>query len=798
MMINNSLKINDWKFDQFIKLILLLQVLTWVITGLKFSNINIPVLSQVITFIYLTFIPGFLILRIFRIHKLGNIETVLYAVGLSIVSLMFIGCLMTIFFPLIGISKPITLLYLIISISLYVIVLCVLSYVIDRDFCDPNFIDINEYFSSKFLFLCLLPFLAIFGAYALNFYNDNIISMFLFLLIGLTLLMVVFDKISEKLYPFTVWIIAISLLYVSSLVSPYVWGWDIQNEYYLANIIIQSSYWNFSLMDAYNAMLSIVTVAPIYSIFANMNLDYVFKIVYPFLFSLVPLGLYKIFKMQTSPKVAFTAVFLFMSFNTFYIELLSLAREMTAELFLVLMLLLIFSKKLNMGLNTLFVIFGIGLIVSHYSVTYFFIFALICASLILILFSLSQKNSNLNKNAFTLFNFQNLKNIVLNMSIIGFFIVFTYLWYTNIAFSHASAGIVGVFQAVNVDFLQKIYASLLKWGLIQNSYWILTILLLLGIIVFYLFRKNKVQFNFEIKEKPLIHFIDQIANFIESKIDFKVIAAISVIILIGMVFLIGPPKTWIVSVLRYLNYTTVFFALTGFLVSFIYYSRNKIQKEYFTFSIIAVVMLFAGIFLPSFEVAFNISRIYEISFMFLAPFCIIGGILIFKSIFNALNKFKIDDNKAIKVFSGFLLIFMLFNTGFVSVIAGQSIPMHLTTPNGQSDYYPRFDVSDSMGAKWLAENKIDTKIYADVYGVFAFYRYIYSPALPSAYNNVYLISDNNDPNSYIFLRKLNKNNNILIGFTSRTNRNRVYADMSHVINSKNLIYENGVSKVFYG
>ncbi|WP_414468704.1 DUF2206 domain-containing protein [Methanobacterium sp. ACI-7] len=786
---------NDWKFIPFIKIILLIQALVWVIIGLEFYNINIPILSQLITFLYLTFIPGFLILRILKIHKLGNIETILYTVGFSILSIMLIGFIMTMICPLISIFKPITQEYLAFTTSLYVLILSLLSYIIDRNFYDINIIHINEYFNSRFLFLCLLPFLAIFGSYALNFYNTNLISMFLLALIAFTLILVIFDKISRNLYSFTIWIIAISLVYVSSLVSPYVWGWDIQNEYYLANLVIQSSYWNFSLQDAYNAMLSIVMVAPIYSIVADISLDYVFKIIYPFLFSLVPLGLYRVFKIQTSSKVAFAAVFLFMSFNTFYIELLSLSREITAELFLVMMLLLVFSKISNKSTFILFTLFGMGLIVSHYSVTYFFLFTLICVSLILIIFHLPGRNINKSIN---LLNYQNLKSTTLNIFILGFLVLFTYLWYTNIAFGYASAGIIGVFQAVNVDFLQKIYVLFFKFGIIQNIYVILPVLVLVVIITSKLFKKNKIAINFTLKENPLIKLINHIAYYIESKINFKIAAIISILILIGLVFLIGPPKTWIVSVLRYLNYITVFLALTGFLFSFIYYSRNKIQKEYFAFSIIAIIMLIAGIFLPSFEVAFNITRIYEISFMFLAPFCVIGGLLVIRLILKALNKTEVDTKKALKIFSVFLLIFLLFNTGFVSIIAGQSIPMHLTDAKGQSDYYPRFDNQESLGARWLVENKVDAKIYADVYGVFAFYRYIYSPILPAAYNNVHLISDNVEINSYIFLRKLNKDNNMLVGFTSRTNRNRVYEDMNGVINPKNRIYENGESKIYYG
>ncbi len=209
-------------------------------------------------------------------------------------------------------------------------------------------------FTPSFLFLTLIPFVAIFGSYSITNYHTNIISMFLLVLIALTFILVVFDKIPKKWYTFTVWIVSISLLFVSSLISPYVWGWDIQNEYYLANLVMNFSYWNSTLPDAYNSMLSIVMLAPTYSLLTNLRLDYILKIVYPFLFSLVPLGLYKIFKTQTNnSKIAFIAVFLFISFNTFYIELLALTREMTAELFLVLLLLLILNRKIKIKSNNI-------------------------------------------------------------------------------------------------------------------------------------------------------------------------------------------------------------------------------------------------------------------------------------------------------------------------------------------------------------------------------------------------------------------------------------------------------------
>jgi uncharacterized membrane protein len=99
------------------------------------------------------------------------------------------------------------------------------------------------------------------------------------------------------------------------------------------------------------------------------------------------------FKIQTQDsKISFMAVFLFISFNTYYIELLSLTREMTAELFLIVILLLFFERKFKPNLILLMILFSMGLVFSHYSTAYFFIAALIVGTLILGFFNLTNFN----------------------------------------------------------------------------------------------------------------------------------------------------------------------------------------------------------------------------------------------------------------------------------------------------------------------------------------------------------------------------------------------------------------------
>ena len=89
--------------------------------------------------------------------------------------------------------------------------------------------------------------------------------------------------------------------------------------------------------------------------------------------------------------------------------------------------------------------------------------------------------------------------------------------------------------------------------------------------------------------------------------------------MIVLIFFTGPYKTWIVSVLRYLNFTSVVFTLMGMAMMFLSFHRNKFQEEYLAFSVVGAVMLISGFIVPSFEGSFNITRIFEIAFMILSP-----------------------------------------------------------------------------------------------------------------------------------------------------------------------------------
>ncbi len=761
------------------------------VLGLNIYNITIPIISQLIGFIYLTFIPGYLILRILKIHQIGSTKSLLFAVGLSLLSVMFVGFATNMIIPMVGISNPISFSPILVVMVFYVVILCILSFIIDKEFNAPTVINTTDIISPVFLYLCLIPFLAIFGSYIMNLYHNNIITMFLLAIIALTFVLVVFDKIPKKLYLFTIWIISISLVYMSSLISPYVWGWDIQNEYYLANLVLIYSKWNYMLPDAYNSMLSIVMIGPIYSMLTHLNLDYVLKIIIPFIFSLIPLGLYMIFKTQIQEsKITFMAVFLFISFNTFYIELLSLTREMIAELFLVLLLLLFINRNLKPNLVILMFLFSMGLVVSHYSTAYFFIALLVGVTLMLGVFNLTHFNISRNK-----IDFKGNKTLLFVLpSITLFMIIFAYIWYSSFSQGTAINSIIDVATYIKQDFVDTLNLSIQSIGIVPGPiiYALLTFLMIIFILII-LYIIKLLQKRFQSGEH---HWTASIQALIKDKMSKKMVAAIGIIVLLIFTLFLGQ-KSWIVMVLRYMNFLLVFFTLMGMFLVFLRIYKNRFQNIYLAFSVVGVVVLIAGFIVPSFESSFNISRIYQLSFIILSPLCVVGGMEVLGSIYDVLTRQRIDEKGYMKIFAIFLLIFMLFNTGFISVLGNESIPMHLSNENRLSDYYPLFDLEEETGAEWLIDYRASWNVYTDVYGKFIFYRFTPNFNGISSNNGISEYTQYNNTHTYMYLRKLNTENGYLVGYSGRSDRNRLYEDLSSIVNLKNRIFDDGNSRVFY-
>lgn len=383
--------LNDVSFKKFAVISLSLFLAFNGSIALDHLNLGVPLTRQVFGFLFLTFIPGYTILRILRVHKIDGVEALLYAVGLSLFYIMLIGVAINLTYPIIGIKEPIMLKQLLTTFNATYLLLLGLAYIKDKHHWiskSTNGVEFKDVLTPQVLILMLLPILAIWGAKIVNITGNSSLLIFMLFLIALTPVSILLK--GKKTYlTWTIWILTISLLYGSDFGTSwyYIWGYDINWEYYLSHLTLTNKIWsgtNPSIVGIseggalnVNTALSVVILNPFYSILLSLSPVIIFKMFYPFIFSLVPVALYKAYNHFLEKIESFLAVFFFISFSTFFVEMLSLARQQIAELYLALIILLIFTKKLNRTTKKTFLfIFGFGLIISHYGTTWLFLISL--------------------------------------------------------------------------------------------------------------------------------------------------------------------------------------------------------------------------------------------------------------------------------------------------------------------------------------------------------------------------------------------------------------------------------------
>ncbi len=227
-----------------------------------------------------------------------------------------------------------------------------------------------------------LVVLSIFG----NFYRintgNNIFILMLLLLIPLIVIITIFDYIKDQYLPFLVHSISLALLFHQSFAVNYIFGSDIFYEKDIIDSVLTNSFWNNDLYGNLNSMLSLTLVAPIFSQITGLDVETILRIIYPLVFSFVPLILYMIFSRFMSGKDSFISAFIFMSFWVFFTEILQLGRQMIAELMLALIFYLIMKHENDIRNKLLIILFSASLITSHYGTSYLFIFLLLSSYII--------------------------------------------------------------------------------------------------------------------------------------------------------------------------------------------------------------------------------------------------------------------------------------------------------------------------------------------------------------------------------------------------------------------------------
>jgi len=652
-------------------IVLAVQLVLILLVGLAVTGIyTSPILRQVVGFVYLSTIPGLLILRVLRIHNLGVVESLLYAVGLSLFSLMFLGFFINVLLPAFGIPDPFSLIPLAASITVIVIVLSIVAYLRDRFYFSPKSAYPMSMPTPGAVALCLLPLLSIFGTSVMNFYDYNVpLLALLFIVAVLPVIFVSTGRISGQLYPLAIFVMSISLLYHTSLISMHLWGRDIHVEYYFAQLT-QSGYWDSSIGHDYNGMLSAAVLPSIYSTILDMDLVWVFKIVYPLLFSLVPVCLFQVFKRQVGIKVAFLAAFLFMTLTAFMFDMPQVARMEIAMLLLVLMVLtLVLTEIRRLQTTILFLMLMFSLVVSHYGLSYIFMFLLFVAWLIL-----------------TLMN--NLK--------IQKFLMYLRLGNLVDLLSEKTEG-----KLRHTESMTKRVSSL-------NF----VLLFMVIALVWYMYVSGGTAFG------TITIMGEQIVSNITDLFDPEKSVAF---------YLTTTGYSGLPGVKKGLNLATEIFIVIGVLDLVFGQRVRRFNREYLALSFAGLILLFAAIVLPFLSGLMSPERLYHTSLILLAPFCVRGGMVIFEYLAEIPRLIRIkvrSKDWAIVPVSVIIGIYLLFNTGLAYEL-GNEKPVSFAL---NSEVYPPhwvFSEAEFDGAQWLVGRTDNPQIYAGHYERVILYEFVY-------------------------------------------------------------------------
>ncbi|MCL0034681.1 DUF2206 domain-containing protein [Dehalococcoidia bacterium] len=618
----------------------------------------------------------------------------------------------------------------------------------------------SEIFSPPALFLFLLPLLSALGAYYLaNFHQNNILLLILIALIALVAALVAFNKfIPQRLYPLAVVMIAISLLWHWSLISQYLTGWDIQWEYYFQNLVLANSSWDPALPFDLNAVLSITMLAPIYSLILNMDTVWVFKIVYPLFFSLVPLALFQVFRKETDDRIAFMAAFFFMSFFPFFTVMLALARMQIAELFFALSILLLLDKEMAATKRAaLLIIFGFSVIVSHYGLSYFYM-----GYLLLALFLLSLARSSALSN----------------------------LWGSLSArFSKSRPGHSDPERSEGEESRPFAIAQGDKINNPPRSTLSTTFVMLIVVfgLAWFIYIASGSPFNSIVRiGDHLYHSLGELFN--PETRDPAILLALG----------LGEAGSVPREIARVIQYITQLFIAVGVIGLVFNRRKTKFQPVYIAMTLVSALLLVMSIILPYFAGFFHMFRVYHIALFFLAPFCILGGITIFRWLFRLVpaRAFRTSRNPIYLnlVVMLVLIPYLLFNTGFIFEVSSD-VPTSIAL-NAEMDF-PRFNEHELSGKRWLLLNKEEpTKVVADQYGWLLLLGHIPRHQLGTFWGETSDIADN----TYIYLRSWNiKQGEVMQSWEERRN----YIELQNspfyeeVLVHRDRIYDNGGAQVYH-
>jgi uncharacterized membrane protein len=723
-------------------------------------SIDLLFTRQIFTLLTTLFFPGFLLSKIIFQDEHERSNT-LYSLGLSIFLLMLTGLTINVYLPSLGIEKPLSLLPILISHNLLVITLLAVYIFFSAD---NKTIQVRGSSLLKGTIAVLLhsafPLLSILGAISINNRGTNSLTLiFIFLAALYFFFTTLFHKhLSRYINPIGLYFIALSLLLMLSLRSWFISGFDISMEYEVFRITQEKGIWAMeNFKNTYNACLSI-TILPTYlHTLLNIPGEYIYKFVYPLIFAITPVGIYYLLKtVNIKNNLAFLASFFYMCSPWFIDPMVTLGRQEIAFIFFNLILLILFDEKIsNYKRHILFIIFGVSLVVSHYSTTYI---TLLILGLTYFLLKL------MNVTIFLRFK----KLIPVNHNIRFIYIIFLFFsaftWYAVIndasdnVSSFTSNSISNLKNIFNLNARNAIIDQLFKSGSTNISKETYT--------DYYKIKSGE----YTNKNQLSLYSPDTYKDYTVNPVPEKTIP-------ISNSALYRAANTIYRLTLPIIELLLVI----GLLI--ILLKKNFLEStQYKVIAIASSLLLFSMIVLPYLSIGYNFDRLYMQTMFILAFIEIFGGLFAFKFILRS-------ERKGMVILAFFYSIVFLYTYGFIWQLVGGKPVMWLN--NFGYTYNATYTHNtEAVSANWLGKIPGNPLIYSTPIGRNILWAYakknnISNDLFPSTF----------DRNSYVFTTTANIKDKIATFHFRGLHLGYKYP-YEFLDNNKDKIYNNGGSEIY--
>jgi uncharacterized membrane protein len=697
--------------------------------------------------------------KIFIKDRIDLGERISYSAGLFVASLIFIGLIL----DLIGLAfhhPTLTPNFIIPILDLFFAFIYIFGQKLKKKNINTSYEE-NKFQGFSTFIPFIFPILSILGVIQLN--NGSKSSIFAVLsicLIAVYELYFIFDNRpkDEASYVINIFCVSVALVLSFSLRSNHIIGSDINQEYQVFSTVLRNGLWQPHLLSStYNACLSITILPSVIKSFLQISPEYIFKFVMQIILCIVPITVYTISKRQlNSKKLAFLASLFFIVQAQFMFEFPALIRQQSALLFFGLICgvasSLVVSRRVKI---LLLIIFGIGMVLSHYSTAYIGLAFLLIVVILKFILRKWYSTGSIKIKKYKALNV----SWYISPRILLILFLFAFFWYGQTL--QSTGGVVSKISTSITSF-NKYFAADSRSSFIANS-------LFIGKNSGYnvntlnkLEATNKARNSYPksvystytvVPTYPGGPSIDTKLKSISNRLIIQVIPAlVKVLVVFGAIVMV-------VGSLR---------------------KHRTIDVGLFVIS--SGLLFIALIVLPTISENYNIERLYQQILIVLAPAFIIGIAFILKKWPKVVARVGVC----------FILLYFVCTSNLATQLIYGSSDVNLSN-SGVTYYDPFYEQNGEFDSlKWLQSNYTKGSVSLDLYGELHASAYT---TIPSSKYIQGLLPSEIPVNGYVYASNSNFNKDLV--YEEYKNQVIVYEFPSKFLNEeKNIIYVNKNSVIY--